>query len=202
MAIITISREFGSGGRTLGRIIAKKLGYRFLDDIIIHEISKKAKVSKKWVKSLEDDAGGKLPRLFSGLVNKDYLERICEDKGYIDEKIYGKLLKEVVLNFAEEGNVVLMGRGGQFILKDFKDTCHILLIAANEDKVKFMQKHYQLSSSKAEKAITLGEKKRVNFYKKFRRRGYDNATHYDLVINTSRVTIEKARDLVCLLIQK
>ncbi|MDY7036568.1 MAG: cytidylate kinase family protein, partial [Thermodesulfobacteriota bacterium] len=60
MAVITISRQFGAGGKTLGEMIAKELNYRFLDETIIQEISKKAKVSKDWVKSVERTAGSTL----------------------------------------------------------------------------------------------------------------------------------------------
>ena len=66
MAVITISRQFGAGGKTLGEMVAKELGYRFLDDVVIQEISKEANVSTSWVKSVEGPPGGHFPSLFPG----------------------------------------------------------------------------------------------------------------------------------------
>ena len=59
MAVITISRQFGAGGKTLGELISKNLGYTFIDDAIINKVAKKAKVSDEWVQSIEKEAGGK-----------------------------------------------------------------------------------------------------------------------------------------------
>ena len=73
MAIITISRQFGSGGRTLGRMIAKRLDYLYLDETIIEKIAEKARVSKASVKSMERTAGGKLSKFFSIMLNQDYI---------------------------------------------------------------------------------------------------------------------------------
>jgi len=89
MAVITISRQFGAGGRALGKMIAEEFSYKFLDDVIIQEIAKEAKVTTKTIKSMERIAGGTLSRLFSGLLNPQYMERIIgSDRGYIDEEIY------------------------------------------------------------------------------------------------------------------
>ena len=68
MAAITISRQFGAGGRTLGIMIAKELNHKFLDDVIIQEIAKEAKVTVDTVKSMERIAGSKLSKLFSSLI--------------------------------------------------------------------------------------------------------------------------------------
>ncbi|MGB8426467.1 MAG: cytidylate kinase family protein, partial [Desulfobacterales bacterium] len=93
MAVLTISRQFGAGGITRGKRVAKRLGYGFYDDEIIRMVAKKANVSPQWVESMEKEAGGKLERLISGLVSKSFFERLLDDRhGYIDEEIYVDLL--------------------------------------------------------------------------------------------------------------
>ena len=202
MAVITISRQFGAGGKTLGEMIAKELGYRFLDETIIQEISKKARVSKGWVKSTEKTAGGALSKLISGLLSRNYIERIVgDDKGYIDEEIYVDLLHEVITTFAEQDNVVLMGRGGQYILADYKDAYHILLVAERDDRVKFMQKAYNMSKARADQAITGAEKRRSAFYSKFGKDDYNQPHLYHLILNMSRLSLEVALKQICLLVQ-
>ena len=203
MAVITISRQFGAGGKTLGEMIANELGYIFLDDVIIQEISKEANVSAAWVKSVERTAGGTFSKFISGMLSSSYMERMVGDgKGYIDENIYIEKLHEVIRRFAEQDNVVLMGRGGQYILNDFKDAYHILLIADIESRIKFIQRFHDVSNAKVEQLVMQGEKRRANLYKKFHRADYNQPHLYHLVLNMDKLSLEKALQIVCLLVQK
>ena len=198
MAIITISRQFGAGGRTLGRMIAKKMDYLYLDETIIEKIAEKAKVSKASVKSMERTAGGKLSKFFSIMLNQDYMNRILgETKGYIDEDLYFKLLNEIITELADEGNVLVMGRGGQYILSEHKDAIHIYLVSDMENKISFMQRFYKVDEAKAKRMIEQGEKMRTNFYSKFGKSDYDNPLLYHLVVNRSKFNIDETVDLIC-----
>jgi len=201
MAVITISRQFGAGGRTLGKMIAEKLEYRFLDELIIKEIAKVARVSKNTVISLERSAGGPISRMIASLLSRDYMERLTgEGKGYIDEQIYVDILQEVITKLAAEDNVVLMGRGGQYILQHTPDVFHILLVADMPDRIAFMRRFYRLSDRQAVEAVNNGAKRRSNLYRRMGRQDYDQPELYHLVINHSKVSLGKARDLVCDLI--
>jgi len=201
MAVITISRQFGAGGRTLGEMLAKQLDYRFLDDCIIQEISKKAKVSKNMVISMERTAGGSLSKFISGLLSRSYMDRLTGDeRGYMDEEIYVETLQEVMLKLAKEDNVILMGRGGQYILEDFKGAFHFLLVSNLKDRINFMQRYYDLSNAKAEAAVKRGEKKRENLYQKIKKKDYNQPEHYHLVLNTSIISLEQAVKAICTLL--
>ncbi len=198
MAAITISRQFGAGGRTLGNLIAEKLNYRFLDDQIIQEIAKHVQVTKDTVISMERTAGGSISRMISGLLSRDYMARLTgEGKGYLDENIYVQALYDVMQKLAAEGNVILTGRGGQYILENFENTFHLLLVADKQDRVDFMKRHYKLSDAKAQAAVAGGEKRRQNLYRKFGKQDYNDPIHYHMVLNMSRIPLEKALDLVC-----
>jgi len=201
MAVITISRQFGAGGRTFGKMLSTELGYKFLDDVIIYEISKEAKVSSKCVKSLEREAGSKLSKLMSGLVASDYIKRVIGEKGFIDEEIYAKLLSDVMIKFAQEGDVILLGRGGQYILKDYEDTYHIFLVAGMPHRIEFMHQYYNMTDAEAKQAVLIGEKKRASFFKKFGKDDYDQPYHYDIVLNMSRLSLEDAVKQVCILVR-
>jgi cytidylate kinase len=201
MAVITISRQFGAGGRTLGNMIAKKLNYRSLDDQIIQEIAQHARVSKSAVISMERTAGGAISRLISGLLSRDYMERLTgDDRGYMDEEVYVQTLFEVMRNLAAEDNVILTGRGGQYILENQEGAYHVLLVATREDRISFMRDHYNLSESKAKSVVLDGEKRRTNLYRKFERQDYNDPLHYHLVLNMSRMSLESAADMVCALV--
>lgn len=198
MAVITISRQFGAGGRTLGKLIAEKLDYRFLDDQIIQEVAKHARVSKETVISMERSGGGAISRIITSLLSRDYMERLTgEAIGYMDEEVYVQTLYEVMEKLASEDNVILTGRGGQYILENFEGARHVLLVASQEDRVRFMEKHYKLPYDKAESIVLSGEKRRFNLYRKFGKEDFNDPIHYHLVLNMSWISLEKATDMVC-----
>ncbi|PQP35312.1 cytidylate kinase-like family protein [Desulfobacteraceae bacterium SEEP-SAG9] len=201
MAVITISRQFGAGGITVGEVVAQKLGYKFYDNEIIQLLAKEAKVSTNWVEDLEKEAGGALQKFLSQVVPKSMVERILDDKrGYIDEEIYVDLLHLIIKKIADDGNAVIIGRGGQYILAGQPDVYHILLVADKSDRIKFIEEKYGLRPKRAVQTVNFDDKRRVNLYRKFGREDYDHPIHYQLVINTSKISREKAADLVCKLV--
>ncbi|MEZ4551265.1 MAG: cytidylate kinase-like family protein [Desulfobacterales bacterium] len=198
MAVITISRQFGAGGRTLGKMIAEKLDYRFLDDQIIQEIAQHARVTRNTVISMERSAGGPISRLISSLLSRNYMERLTgKDIGYMDENVYVETLYDVMQKLAAEDNVILTGRGGQYILENFANTFHVLLVADPDDRIDFMKRHYNLSDARAASAVNSGEKRRANLYRKFGKTDYNDPNHYHLVLNMSRISLENGVELVC-----
>lgn len=198
MSVITISRQFGAGGKTLGEMVSKKLGYSFVDNEIIQMVAKKAKVSTHWVEFIEKEAGGKLLKFMNMLVSKSRVERVLDDKrGYIDEEIFVGLLNKIIVQVANEGNVVILGRGGQYILRNRDDTCHVLLVAHKKDRIKFMESHYNLSANQALQAVNREDKRRINLYRKLHKEDYDKPDLYHLVLNMSRLSLEKACGFIC-----
>ena len=201
MAVITISRQFGAGGKTLGKMVADKLGYIFADDDIIQMVAETANVSPHWVETVEKEAGGKLSRVLSSMVSQRLVNRILKsERGYIDEKLYLDYLVVIIAQVGEEGDVVILGRGSQYILNDLPDAYHVLLIDEFDNRVKFMEKNYDLSHSRAVNVVTSADKRRLNLYRKLGKTDYDEPSLYHLVLNMSRVEMQTALKLVCDLI--
>ncbi|MBT8342623.1 MAG: cytidylate kinase-like family protein [Desulfatitalea sp.] len=197
MAVITISRQFGAGGLTLGKAIADMLGYTFASDEIIKMVAEKARVSENWVKMVEKEAGGRLQKLLGTIVPKNLIERVLDERhGYFDEEIFIDLLHDIITKIAEEGNCLILGRGGQYILRDYPDTIHVLLIGDKNYRVGFMQEKYKLSLAQATQAVNNGDKRRINLYRKFNKSDYDLPAHYHLTINMSKVSLQKAAQTV------
>jgi len=201
MSVITVSRQFGAGGKTLSKFVAQKLNYTFVDEEIIQLVAEKARVSTNWVESIEKEAGGKLHKFLSSLVPKSFVEKILDDdRGYIDEEIYVDALQSVITKIAEDDNSVILGRGGQYILREREDTFHVILMGDKDDRVKFMETHYNLNPSQALQAVNSEDKRRMNLYRKFGKEDYNSPHLYHLVLNTSKLSIEQAVDLVCELV--
>jgi cytidylate kinase len=202
MAVITISRQFGAGGITLGKMIAEKLGYSFADTEIIKMVAEMANVSTAFVETVEKEAGGKFSKLITRLVSKPLLERVLKDeRGYIDEEIYLDYLVLIIAQMADEGNVVILGRGSQYILNDHPEAYHFLLINEFENRVKFMQEQYQLSPSRAAQIVRSEDKRRLNLYRKLHKTDYDKPSLYHMVLNMNKISLEKALELVCCLVE-
>jgi hypothetical protein len=162
MAVITISRQFGAGGKTLGKMIADELGCTFADSEIITRVAAMANVSTHWVETVENEAGGKLSRFITRMVSKPLVDRILKDeRGYIDEEIYLDYLVLIIAQIADEGDAVILGRGSQYILNDHPDAYHILMIDEFENRVRFMKEHYDLSDSLNMSRIGLEEAKKM-----------------------------------------
>ncbi|MDM8525246.1 cytidylate kinase-like family protein [Desulfococcaceae bacterium HSG8] len=197
MAVITISRQFGAGGKTLGKMIADELGYVFADDDITQKIAEVARVSPHWVDSVEREAGTKLSKVISKMVSKGLVDKVLKDeRGYIDEQLYLDYLIVIIAQIGEEGNAVILGRGSQYILNDHPEARHVLLVNEFEDRVKFMEENYDLSSNKATQIVKNEDKRRLNLYRKIGKKDYDNPALYHLVLNMGRMDMKMAFKMV------
>lgn len=210
MAVITISRQFGAGGKTLGEMVANKLEYALFDNELIQMVAEQAKVSMGGVEKIEKESSGRfrnflsdmIPKTLSGMIPRAVTDQkngaIPQDT--MQEEVYVDVLREIITKIANGGNAVIIGRGGQYILKDNKNAFHVLAAANKNDRVKFLEKKYGLSPKDAQKAVDLDDKRRVNLYRKLKKTDYDQPLVYHLVLNTSKTDLETACELVCKLV--
>lgn len=203
MAVVTIARQFGAGGRTLGSRLAKALDYRFLDDVVIQELARRINVTNEAVRDIENIAGGLFSKVVSSMLSRSYMERLTgQDFGYIDEVIYLKTLKELIADLADKDNVVLLGRGTQYILAEHPNAFHFLLVGDEPHRIKFMEKTYNLTPQKAEDSVVEGEKRRRKLYSLFGKADYNDPLHYHVVFNTSRLTIDETLEQMVALVRQ
>jgi len=198
MAVITISRHFGAGGWTLGERLAKKFGYHYVNEGMITEVAAKTNVSLEQVRALEERGSDKLLRFLNKIVKTSYVERLTSDKyGFVDEKIYVDVVRKLIQELYEQGDVVIIGRGSQYILKGLANTWHILLVGDLQYRIRFVMNKYQLSESEAEKAIQKRDQTRTRFLNFFSEGEFhDDPLLYDLILNMSRLSLEKAEQLI------
>lgn len=203
MRIVTIARPFGAGGHTVGQEVSKRLGFELIEKGIVDAVAKKAKVSPGWVKAIEKERGNQLINFVNSLVSISFLDRLQEEKnrGYIDEKIYVNTLQEVMLEIARETDAVIVGRGGQYFLEDHPQAVHVLLTADDTFRVNFLQDHYDMDEDQARQVISRGDKRRHNFYKKIHHEDYNSSSLYTVVLNMSKISIDRAVDIIAGLVE-
>ena len=202
MAVITISRQFGAGGWTLGERLSKRIGYRYVHEDMIKEVAAKAKVSSARIKTIEKRGASKLIKFLDRVVKTSYVDRLVSDKyGFVDEKTYVDVVRNIVQELYEEGNVVIIGRGSQFILREHADVWKLLLVGDLEHRIGFVMNKYKLSRSEAENAVKRRDQIRSRFLNFFMEAGsHNDPLSYDLVLNMTRLSMEQAEDMAVTLI--
>lgn len=203
MAVLCISRQFGAGGKTLGESVAKRLGYEFMDECMLDQLAEKADV---WLDSPAPSNGDlheRLTAVLGAFCPVDFVERILGDQPQpANEQKHLESLARIIRELAAIGNVVLLGRGGQFILRHNPDTIKVLLVASQEHRLEFLVRHYQLSEADAKRLINEADRKRGRFLNNFYPGEPDEASLYHLVLNTSKLTLATAEDQVVSLVQR
>jgi len=205
MTTITISRQFGAGGRTLGRRLAKKLGYYYADDLMVKEVADRMRCSSKQVRAFEKEGSSSLMKILDKFLSGDYISRLISDKyGYVCEEKYVDSIKAIMKGLHKQGDVVIIGRGSQYILKNEKDAFHILLVRELDERIKFLSEKYNITKAEARRTINRVDKNRKGFLNFLSNQDntFDDPLTYHLVVNMGRVSLEKAEKLVIGLIQK
>lgn len=186
--VITISREYGSGGRYVGRLIADKLGIKLYDKDFVEELAKETGLSAEYIESNEQKRD-----VLAGLNNGYYFGLNNSDELFLKES---ELIREV----AAKESCVIIGRCADFILKDEPNVVNVFVYSNTENKIKRATEIYGLNKSKAEKEIKRIDKLRANHYKYYTEKEWSNPSNYDICINSDSIGVEKAADLICELV--
>jgi cytidylate kinase len=197
VAAITISRQFGAGGRTLGERLCERFGFRLVDEYVIDELARKAKVKGDWLTAMEKEASSTLLSLLSNIVSSGLIYRTPTAPGEnFERKKYKDFLRRIMTAMANEGGYVLLGRGSQFVLRDHPKVLRILLVAEYEDRVKFMVQRYRLSEDEAKKIIKEKETQRAAVATNIFGADIDEPKLYHIVLNVSLISFDWAVEVV------
>lgn len=183
--VITIAREYGSGGRYVGRLIADKLGIKFYDKEFIEKLAIETGLSEEYIESHEQKRD-----VLDGLNNGYYFGLNNADDLFIKE---AELIKDV----AEKESCVIIGRCADFILQDKENVLKVFIYSDMEDKIKRATEIYGFDKEKAEKEIKRIDKLRANHYKYYTEKQWDNHANYDICINSDTLGVEKSADIIC-----
>lgn len=203
MAVITISREFASGGRKLGLRLAKELNYACVDKSLFQKIAEDLNVSEKNLESFEKSREFRISNTFSKLFSKDYIKRIVgHDKRVVEEQEYQSSLKNLVLETAKEDNVVIIGRAAYFFLKDMKNCYHIRLIAPIDWRKAYAVKNLKIPADRVESILARRDTNLLWFRRLICGEGYDDTNYFHLILNMGLVPFEKALYIIKTLVNQ
>ena len=190
--IITISREFGSGGRTIGRKVAEELGIPFYDKELVDQIALESGFAPKFVEEHgEHSPSGSLfsyafapqgvPGIMNGLSTADFLWNVqCN----------------VILQLADKGPCVIVGRNADYILKDRQDALHVYVFADTPYRAERIVRLYGDSEKTPEQRLAEKDKRRRVNYQHYTGRTWGQAQNYDICLDTGVLGIDQCKDIV------
>jgi cytidylate kinase len=203
MATITISREFGSGGRTLAQRLCDRFGFHLVDEFAIDELANQAKVKGDWLKAVEKEATSTILNVISTIVSSGRFYKNPSSPGQdYERKKYIEFLSKIMNAMADHGDYVILGRGSQFVLSRHPRAFHIFLVADYEDRLRFILQHYDVSNEEAAKMIREKEAQRAAVATKIFGADINDPKLYHVVFNVSRLPFEYAVEEAASLVER
>ena len=190
--IITISREFGSGGRTIGHLVAEKLGIPFYDKELVEHVALESGFAPKFIEEHGEHSPGKslfsyafshhgVPGVMNGLSTADFLWNAqCS----------------VILQLADKGPCVIVGRNADYVLKDRPDCLHAYIYADMAFRADRIVRLYGESEKSPEARLQEKDKRRRVNYQHYTGRVWGQAQNYDVCLNSSAIGIEHCADII------
>jgi cytidylate kinase len=207
MAVITISREVGSGGDQIARRLCELLGYRHFDKTLMAQVAREQGVSDTEVVDFSEDnyrVRGFIDALLRrstrvatattvGTTTRGEKTRLVQD---VDEEMAASFVRSTIRALRAHGQVVVVGRGGQAILRDAADALHVRIIARLEDRIHEVTQAEGLTREAALTVIGERDRATAQYLRRFHGIDWADPSLYHLTVNTSLVGREAATDLL------
>ncbi len=186
--IIAISRQFGSGGRTVGKLVAEKLGIPCYDQELIEKIAEESGLCKEFIKERGEYASS--GSLFANaFADRDYYGHSVQDDIWFAQR-------KVILDLAEQGPCVIVGRCADYILEDFYDCIRIFIHADMKARAQRIVEQYGESAQAPERRLRDKDKRRAAYYNFYTDRKWGDINNYDICLNTTALGIEECAEII------
>lgn len=183
--IITISREFGSGGRTIGKKVAEKLNIPCYDSELIEKIALESGFSEEYVKEIEENSRGRFLSLFS---NRAYAPN--------NEDIIWKIQCKVIIDLAEKGPCVIVGRCADYVLREKADFLKVFIHADKKFRAERIVNVYGETDVSVEQRIKEKDKRRAAYHRFYTDKKWGDARNYDVALDSGVIGLDKCVEIV------
>ena len=199
--VITIARQYGCGGRTIGRMLAEKLGIEYLDNDLIRIAAEKNGVSVDFYREYDEKASSKFASLFgySTPVAGGYFMPVYNDM-VINDKLY-YTQSNIIKEYASKP-CIIVGRCADYILDGQENLVKVFLHADLDTRRDRIVNKYGINDKNIDKLILKADKRRAQYYNSYTDKVWGAVTNYDIAINTSRLSIEEVVDVLYTYLQK
>ena len=198
--IITIARGFGSGGRTIGKLLAKKLDIDYYNDDLIKLASEESGINIELFGKADEKAKSGLFKRY----NRSYGEYVLSPNSadFVSSDNLFNYQAKIMKDLAAKGDCVIIGRCGNYILKDDPDVIKLYIYSDLETSLDRVTELYGMKPSEAKRTIEKIDKSRAAYYEYYTGEDWHDLSNYDLCVNTSGISFEKAADIILAYIEK
>lgn len=192
--VITIARSYGSGGRKMGRLLAKELGYEYYDREILRIASDESGISEELFSQVDEVKRAPLLRIAREVYTGEVIPPDSDD--FISNENLFRYQAKIIRELAATRNCVIVGRCANFILRGWENVLNVFVTAPVVDCVRRVMETDGLSLEDAEKRIKKIDKRRAEYFKYFTGRLWHDAALYDLCLNTGHMDEHKCVQIV------
>lgn len=192
--IISITREYGSGGREIGQKLAAAWGVSYYDKELLKRLAEETGLSNDVIEAFDE-------KPFSHLLLNPYRFLSGTDGDYLRSKVHNAEMS-LIRQLAEEESCVFVGRGVESVLEDFPGLVRLFVCAPLEFRIQRVMERNSLTAEEAEKRIAQVDKERAAYYRYFTDQKWGFASNYDLCINSGKLGIDGAVDLAARFIEQ
>ena len=188
--VITLSREYGSGGRYIGRLVADKLGIKLYDKEFVIKVAEETGLSQEYIEENEQKRG-----ILAALNNGYYSEFNNSDELFAKES-------EIIRDIASKESCLIVGRCADRILENNENLFKVFVYSDMESKIKRATTYYGLNKEKAKKEIERIDKQRANHHKYYTGKEWKDLSNYDMCVNSDALGVERTADIICEMIKE
>lgn len=193
--VITIARGYGSGGRTMGKLLAEELGINYYDRELLRLASDESGINEAlFEKSDEKLKNSILYKIARKEYKGEYIPPDSDD--YISNDNLFNYQSKVIRGLADQESCIIVGRCADYILRDREDVVKLFVHASLDNCVARLEDLYSLSRDELEKKIKKIDRRRADYYKYFTGRDWNNAENYDLCLNSHQLGYDKCIEIV------
>jgi CMP/dCMP kinase len=198
MRVVTISREYGSGGGEIATRLAKRLGWQLIDHAVVERVAREIGTSLEETEVHDEHIQGRISQALGNLLNlyPGYMVN-APPEAFLSDQEYCDAFNKIVRVAAAGGYVVIVGRASQVILANMRDVLHVRVIAQIEQRVAYVMQREGVDRHTAEARIHRKDHERASYLEREYHHKPDDEHLYNLVLNTSLLDLESAVDIIC-----
>lgn len=192
--VITIGRQYGSGGRLIGEAVANKLGIPFYNRNMIDMIAEKSGLAREYISRREDKVSSRM--IWAPLVGDTGMSMLYSLSYYTNSDKMFFAQSEIIKDIAKKGSCVIVGRCADYILRERKNCLKVFVYGDKKDRMERIVQQYGVEQAKAAKTLDNTDNGRAKYYNHYTEMTWGDCRHYHLCIDSSRFGIEGAADVI------
>ncbi|GCF07770.1 cytidylate kinase-like family protein [Dictyobacter arantiisoli] len=200
--VVTITRQFGSGGSDIARLVAQQAGLNYIDQQIIAEVAQRLGIDLDYATRQDEQSSSMATSILEALqssnpFNLHQLFSSNKVQQQSQELVYFHLTQRVILELATQGNAVILGRGAQFLLHQNPRTLHVSIFAPLDFRIEYIMKQFQLNHAGARQLIEQRDNEQSSYQRHYYGVDGHQPNFYHLLINTGLFSFESAANFIC-----